>query len=109
MALVRLRRDHLVLEIPVGNLLPEDVTQWITTVSGGAKNAHRLADALYNKTLGNPLFIRETLTALVEDGKLDMDKMKWEGPILKTGPLRLPLAASIQQLVETRLHPLKAQ
>ena len=109
MALVRLRRDHLVLEIPVGNLLPEDVTQWITTASGGAKNAHRLADALYNKTLGNPLFIRETLTALVEDGKLDMDKMKWEGPILKTGPLRLPLAASIQQLVETRLHPLKAQ
>ncbi|HWR65980.1 MAG TPA: hypothetical protein VN364_07655 [Bellilinea sp.] len=109
MALIRLRRDHLVLDIPLGNLLPEDVSKWIVTASGGARNANRLADALYNKTLGNPLFIRETLSALVEDNKLDMDKMKWEGPVLKTGPLRLPLATSIQQLIEGRLIPLKPQ
>ncbi len=109
MALIRLRRDHLVQDIPIGNLLPEDVSHWITVASGGVKNANRLADALYNKTLGNPLFIRETLSALVEDGKLDMDKMQWEGPVLKTGPLRLPLAASIQQLIHGRLMPLKPQ
>lgn len=108
-ALIRLRRDHLVLDVPLSNLLPEDVSHWIITASGEAKNAPRLADALYNKTLGNPLFIRETLSALVEDGTLDMDKMKWEGPVLKTGPLRLPLASSIQQLIEGRLHPLKPQ
>lgn len=109
MALIRLRRDHQVLDVPVGNLLPEDVSRWIITASGGAKNANRLADALFNKTLGNPLFIRETLSALVEDGKLDMDKVKWEGPVLKTGPLRLPLASSIQQLIEGRVLPLKPQ
>ncbi len=108
-SLVRLRRDHLVRDIMISNLLPEDVSHWITSASGGAKNAKRLADALYNKTLGNPLFIRETLGALIRDGKLRTDNVTWEGPILKTGPLRLPLATSIQQLIEARLQPLGAK
>ena len=107
-SIVRLRRDHLVQDIMLTNLSPEDVSHWITSASGGAKNAKRLADALYSKTLGNPLFIRETLGALVEDGELRTDHVTWEGPILKTGPLRLPLATSIQQLIEVRLLPLSS-
>jgi len=105
-SIVRLRRDHLVMDMTINNLLPENVATWIMTTSGNARNSKRLADALYNKTLGNPLFIRETLSALVENGQLRMDNATWEGQILKTGPLRLPLASSIKQLVEARLLPL---
>jgi DNA-binding SARP family transcriptional activator len=105
-SLMRLRRDHLVKDISIGNLLPEDVARWIVKDSGNAKNARRLADALYNKTLGNPLFIHETLSALVENDQLYVDHAPWEGSILKTGPLRLPLATSIKQLIESRLLPL---
>lgn len=105
-SLVRLRRDHLVVDFTLSNLLPENLASWMTAASGNARNSRRLADALYNKTLGNPLFIRETLNALVENNQLRMDASTWEGAVLKTGPLRLPLAASIKQLIEARLVPL---
>lgn len=106
MAIIRLRRDQLIFDLDLNPLNPEDVSRWIKTSSGEAKNATELAGALYNKTLGNPLFIRETLGALVNDGILAIDKTIWEGPALKTGPLRLPLAESIKQIIEGRLLPL---
>lgn len=106
MSIIRLRRDQLILDLDLNPLNPEDVVRWINTSSGGAKNAKKLADALYHKTLGNPLFIRETLGALVKDGILAIDKTIWEGPALKTDPLRLPLAESIKQIIEGRLMPL---
>lgn len=103
MTIIRLRRDQLIFDLELNPLDPEDVVRWINTSSGGAKNAKELAVSLYNKTLGNPLFIRETLGAMVKNGILAIDKAIWEGPALKTGPLRLPLAESIKQIIEGRL------
>lgn len=106
MAMIRMRRDQLVYDMTLNPLEPEDVIEWIRTTSGGADNAKELAGALYHKTLGNPLFIRETLGALTENGTIKATPTIWEVPALKTGPLRLPLAESIKQLIEGRLIPL---
>lgn len=106
MTMIRMRRDKLIYDLTLNPLEPDDVMEWIRKTSGGADNANELASALYHKTLGNPLFIRETLGALAENGTIKLTPTIWEVPALKTSPLRLPLAESIKQLIEGRLIPL---
>jgi len=106
--ILRMRRDNLLHEIVLLPLKEEDVIEWIATTSGTASNADSLAKSLYQKTSGNPLYIKETLKALVDHGKLDMQRNTWAGIALEDGRLKIPLAESIKQLITGRLTPLSA-
>jgi len=107
-SILRMRRDNLLYEIVLEPLKEEDVIEWIATTSGTATNSDGLAKSLFNKTSGNPLYIKETLKALVDHGKLDIQRKTWAGAALEDGRLRIPLAESIKQLITGRLTPLSA-
>jgi hypothetical protein len=63
-------------------------------------DAARWVDAVYRHTGGNPMFVLETMVALLTPGAAALDP--------RSVPARLPIPASVGQLIEARLAQLSA-
>jgi predicted ATPase/signal transduction histidine kinase/GAF domain-containing protein/ActR/RegA family two-component response regulator len=75
------RTEAVVREIVLAPLSPDDVTQFVAdTLHCEHARAEPLAQLVYNKTLGNPFFAIQFLTALAEEGLLafNADAAAWE-------------------------------
>ena len=60
-----------IYEIALKGLTREEIQQWVTRVLGcGVGDCLPLIDIVYKKTLGNPLFVKEMLKSLYEEGLL---------------------------------------
>lgn len=105
-SILRMQRDNLLRQITLDPLGEEDVIKWIATKSGTAEITLNLAKLLFQKTSGNPLYIKETLKVLIDHGKLDVQRKTWAGAALDDDRLKIPLADSIKQLIASRLIPL---
>ncbi len=56
----------------------KEIRDQITTLLETKTVPDSFVDAIFSRTLGNPLFVRELVKKLVEDGMIDPDKGKYE-------------------------------
>jgi ATP/maltotriose-dependent transcriptional regulator MalT len=96
-----LRRAHLLREIVVAPLGPADTTRLTTRILGRAPDP-ALAAALYQRTEGVPLFVRELAGALALRGRLRAGDAGME---LAPGP-DLPIPDTLRDAVLLRLDGL---
>lgn len=86
-----------------------DLLRLVRALSGSS-GAIRFTQRLYKATGGNPLFVLETLKALLESGALQVGPEGWRTPYdQETEDYReLPLPASVREAVARRLQGLGA-
>jgi DNA-binding SARP family transcriptional activator len=106
-ALERLRREGLVLDLPLPRLDAAQVTAWIGQWSGLGERASSFAARLHRDTQGNPFFIAKTIEALFEAHALWDGGRGWEGAVLLSGGL--PFPGTARELIEARLRRLPAR
>ncbi|MDP9236076.1 MAG: protein kinase [Chloroflexota bacterium] len=106
-AMATLRRTPHYRRVLLRGLPEDDVLAMISTVEGSeATSAARraLADALYRETEGNPLFIREVINSLIEDGKLFRRDGEWTSNVRSVSELGLP--EGVREVIGRRLSRL---
>ena len=74
----RLSRSEHYHELHVGRLLPSEVRAWIMGALRQSALEDELPDALYRYTEGNPLFVKQVLQSLFDDGLLWHNGTGWE-------------------------------
>ena len=67
----------------------------------GSAGRQALAAALYQETEGNPFFIREVLSHLIEDGMLSRQNSRWTTKVTNVSELGIPEV--IREAVDRRL------
>lgn len=73
----RLEREGDLDEMSLEPLTREDTKETITGVLGTEEIPHRFIETLHEKTEGNPLFIKESIRQMEEEGMIDVDKGKF--------------------------------
>jgi DNA-binding SARP family transcriptional activator len=106
--LMRLQKDHLVLDLPLQNLSREAVEQWLKEWSKRDSSILPFVDLLYKQLKGNPYLIREMISSLFDNGLLTNTEAGWEGDILTKMHLRLPVPSSIVKQVESEIRGLSS-
>jgi diguanylate cyclase (GGDEF)-like protein len=95
----RLSRNEHYHQLQLGRLLPAEVRAWV----GGALHQpdvdSGLPDSLYRYTEGNPLFVKQVLQALFDEGLLWQGPSGWAWRDLD----RLALPTAIDDLLKRRL------
>jgi len=56
----------------------EDLSRMVGNILGKEEVPKKLCDALYDETGGNPLFVEEVLSSLIEDGVLEEGLQNWD-------------------------------
>ena len=108
--LATLRREPFYQRILLRGLPEDDVTAWLTALAQEEEDpeatARRraLAAALFQETEGNPFFIAEVLTHLVEEGKLVREEGRWRTRV--TSPSGLGIPEGVREVVGRRLSRL---
>jgi len=83
-----LARHDFVRELTISRLTRDEVKQWLEAALHRQQVGREFLAFLYRHTEGNPLFIAQLLRALVEQGSLWYNGMRWEwSPVSE---LRLP-------------------
>jgi DNA-binding CsgD family transcriptional regulator len=98
-AVTRLWVDELVVRIDVEPLGPDAVAELLAAVLEGPVDAG-LADETHARTLGSPLFIRELITAAVDEDLLSNQGGRWHAKTMLRAPAR------VAELVQDRLRSL---
>jgi class 3 adenylate cyclase len=103
-SLAALRRLPNFSRIALHGLQEECVEELLSSIdpsdeSTGAR--HTLAHALYGETEGNPFFIREVLSHLVEEGKLEREGGRWVGRVGSVSELGIP--EGVREVIGRRL------
>ena len=98
-AITSLWKDRLAVRIDIGPLHRADVAE-LVQVTLGQRPAIDLETALWERSGGNPLFIRELVTAACEAGTIGAR----HGLLTMTGPL--PAPTTVVELVALRLAEL---
>jgi len=102
-----LRRERLYQRLLLRGLSEEDVLAFFTAMDPSEEGAARwqaLAAALYGETEGNPFFIREVLSHLVEEGKLYREGGRWTSKATSISELGIP--EGVREVVGRRLSRL---
>jgi tetratricopeptide (TPR) repeat protein/transcriptional regulator with XRE-family HTH domain len=104
-ALRDLDREQLVDRIGVPRLGPADVATLIATIVGMPVVSSELTDLLYERTEGNPFFVRQVVRALMERGDLANQAGAWNRQALA----QLAVPETIRSVVTQRLSRLEAE
>lgn len=102
--IAELRKGTAYQRILLRGLPEDDVSALLEAVDDGGDAAYgrgRLAAALYRETEGNPLFIREVLSHLVEEGKIYRDHGRWRSSVTDT--LELGIPEGLRDVIARRL------
>jgi predicted ATPase len=105
-----LRRETTFRRILLRGLPTDDVVAYLTALADeepdpAVQAARRaLAQALHRETEGNPFFIGEVLSHLVESGKLYWDGSHWRTNVTSTSELGIP--EGVREVVGRRLSAL---
>ena len=95
----RLSRSERYHELHVGRLLPSEVRAWVMGALQQSAVEDELPDILYRFTEGNPLFVKQVLQSLFDDGLLWHNGTGWEWK--ETDTIALPTA--VDDLLGRRL------
>lgn len=90
-------RDHLT-QIDLEPLAHDEIVALLDSLAVPGLEPQRWAEPLLRHTGGNPLFVLETLIALLDEGPA----------ALATGPAELPAPQGVGQMIERRLGQLSA-
>lgn len=102
--LAELRRDASYQRLLLRGLPEDEVADLLEAVDDGGESSYgrgRLAAALFSETEGNPLFIREVLSHLVEEGKIYRDHGRWHSSVTDT--LELGIPEGLRDVIARRL------
>ncbi|MEP6493886.1 MAG: AAA family ATPase [bacterium] len=94
-----LNRHEIVRELTISRLTRDEVKQWLEAAFHRQQVGREFLAFLYRHTEGNPLFITQTLRALIEDGAIWHNGGRWEWT--PVSELRLP--AGRAELVAQRI------
>jgi tetratricopeptide (TPR) repeat protein len=83
-----LKRHNIARELTLSRLTREEVKQWLEAAFHRQQMGREFLAFLYRHTEGNPLFIAQLLRALVEQGAIWHNGMRWEWT--PVSELRLP-------------------
>jgi tetratricopeptide (TPR) repeat protein/GGDEF domain-containing protein len=83
-----LKRHNIVRELTLSRLTREEVKQWLEAAFHRQQVGREFLAFLYRHTEGNPLFIAQSLRALVEQGAIWHNGLRWEWT--PVSELRLP-------------------
>jgi class 3 adenylate cyclase len=104
---MELRRLPNVVRLPLKGLAEECVSDLLTAFEPSEESAasrRALAHALHSDTEGNPFFIREVLSHLVEEGRLVREGGRWVGRVASVSELGIP--EGVREVVGRRLSRL---
>jgi class 3 adenylate cyclase len=107
-----LRREVKFHRVLLRGLPSDDVVAYLTALADdehdeGVVAARRaLADALHRETEGNPFFIGEVLSHLVESGKLFWDGAHWRSNVTSASELGIP--EGVREVIGRRLSAVSA-
>ena len=105
--LATLRREPFYHRVLLRGLSEQDVIAWLTALADDDTSEEvmagrrGLAEALYRETEGNPFFISEVLTHLVEEGKLYRQDGRWTSNV--SSPSELGIPEGVREVVGRRL------
>ena len=104
--LVTLRREQSYQRVLLRGLPEDDVLGLLRALEPSEETAGKeaLATALYQETEGNPLFIREVLSDLVEEGKLVREGGRWVSTVTSISELGIP--EGVREVIGRRLSRL---
>lgn len=99
-----LKRHQLYQEIVLSRLTRDEVKQWLSAVFHKQEIGREFLAFLYRHTEGNPFFLSQLVSALVEQGALWHSGTRWEwSPVSE---LRLP--SGIESLIAQRVSRFSA-
>ncbi|RMG22433.1 MAG: GAF domain-containing protein [Bacteroidetes bacterium] len=91
--------------LKLGNLSLDEANEWISDSLGiGAAASKPLAAVLYDKTQGNPFFLRQILQSIYENGLLVFRDGKWEWEL--AGIQQLGISENVVDLMAARIQKL---
>ena len=99
-----LRREQPYQRVLLRGLPEDDVLAMVSVVESSeesAGNRQALATALYQETEGNPFFVREVLSHLVEEGKIYREGGRWTSNVSSVEELGIP--EGVREVVGKRL------
>ncbi len=95
----RLSRNEHYHQLQMGRLLPAEVRAWVGAALHQSDGDAGLPDAIFRYTEGNPLFVKQVLQALFDEGLLWHGPSGWAWRDLD----RLALPTAIDDLLKRRL------
>ena len=95
----RLSRSERYAELRLARLMPADVSRWIADVLMQADLDTDVSQYLYRYTEGNPLFVKQVLRTLFEEGAIWFGGKRWEWDAVEK--FELPIA--VEDLLSRRL------
>lgn len=98
----RLSRNERYHEIRLDRLEPQEVRHWVSGALHQSVVDDDLPEALYRYTEGNPLFVKQVLQSLFDDGLLWHNGSQWEWKQLD----KLTLPTAVDDLIGRRLSRL---
>ena len=99
-----LRREQPYQRVLLRGLPEDDVLAMLKTVEASEESAagrQALATALYQETEGNPFFVREVISHLIEEGKLYRQDGRWTTNVTSVSELGIP--EGVREVVGKRL------
>jgi class 3 adenylate cyclase len=106
-ALATLRRQQNYKRVLLRGLPPDGVVELLQAIEPSEESAagrQALAVALHQETEGNPFFIREVLSHLIETGKLVREGGRWVGKVTSVSELGIP--EGVREVIGRRLSRL---
>ncbi len=105
----QLAQEDLIDQLRLSRLSLEATEVLLQDVSGAGQAIAPLARQLHRETLGNPLFLIETIRALFQAGELRLEGGAWQGDFARISARPLPLPAGVREVVEARVEPLREE
>jgi class 3 adenylate cyclase/tetratricopeptide (TPR) repeat protein len=103
-ALAGFRRLERFTRVALRGLSQDDVEAMLTSIDTDEANAlqrHALGQALYQETKGNPFFIREVLSHLIEERLIVRQGGRWVGRVSSVSDLGIP--EGVRDVIARRL------
>lgn len=88
------------------NLAPPDVVRYLDGRCPGLANLEALAEVLYARTDGNPLFVRSVVDALIARGALAADDGRWISTVA-TSAIGVEVPDGLGQMIQRRIDQLR--
>jgi len=105
-AMKRMRREDLLEEIKLDRLSKADFGRLLKSLLSNHRFTQGFVDFLYQQTAGNPLFTKEMLKTMKEEGIIQFELGAWH---CKKEPSRTALPRKILDAVERRIDRLEPQ
>ncbi|MDP9238757.1 MAG: AAA family ATPase [Chloroflexota bacterium] len=105
--LITLRQEHEYTRVRLHGLQESDVADLLNSIDSSEENAAArvaLTRVLYQETEGNPFFLREIFSHLIEEGKLYRERGRWASSVTSASQLGIP--EGVRSVVGRRLSRL---